>query len=115
MNKYVVIGAAAAGLGLAFVLYRGATKAAALAGDAAQAVNPLNNDNIFNQGATSLWQTLFNSTGTIGGDIYDATHGGALDVTSENNAVYRLNNSMWGVVTGDPKFDLGSKIYDWTH
>lgn len=40
----------------------------------ADALNPANPDNIINQGATAAYQGVTGSTGTIGGDIYDATH-----------------------------------------
>lgn len=107
-NKYMMIGAAVAGLGLAYMIYRGAEKVVDVAGDAVQAINPMNNDNIINQGAESLYRSVTGSKGTIGGDIYDVTHDGSLNPTSDNNVIYR-NVTDW--IGGD----LGGKIYDWTH
>lgn len=49
-------------------------KASGAAGDALQKVNPFNNDNIINQGFTSLYQALTGSAGTIGTDFYDIMH-----------------------------------------
>lgn len=40
-------------------------------GDAAQAVNPLNNDNVINVAATGLFQSITGSKESIGGAIYD--------------------------------------------
>lgn len=88
-KKYLLVGAAAAGLVLAYMVYRGAGAAAEAVGDAAQAINPMNNDNVINQGATSFYRFLTGSDGTIGTDIYDVVHGGVFDPTSENNIVYR--------------------------
>ena len=111
MNKYLVIGAAFAGLGLVYLTYRGAQALP----EALETINPLNNNNIINQGATSLYQMLSGSTGTIGGDFYDGTHGGALDVTSSNNFINKGMESAWGAILGDPNWTLGGTIYDWTH
>lgn len=38
---------------------------------AGQAVNPVNNDNVINQGAQSLWGVFTDGKGSIGTDIYD--------------------------------------------
>lgn len=45
------------------------------AGDALQAINPLNNDNVFNKGFSWAYSGLgaHNST-SIGADVYDLTH-----------------------------------------
>lgn len=141
-NKYLVLGAIAAGLGVAFMLKKGA-------GAALQAVNPMDRDNVINQGATSLYQAVTGSKGTIGGDFYDATHGGVLsnvnlawmpvlpgagvingvmdaydaghfsdgtfNPTSTNNAVYGAVSNAGASVTGDKHWTLGGAIYDWTH
>ena len=115
MNKYLVIGAATAGLALVYLSYRGASKLVDAVPDALEAINPMNNDNIINKGATSLYQMLSGSTGTIGGDFYDGTHGGALDVTSSNNFINKGMEAAWGGILGDPNWTLGGQIYDWTH
>ncbi len=111
MNRYMVIGAGVAGLAIVFLAYRGAGKAVALVGDAAQAINPLNNDNIINQGANGTYQWFTGSTGSIGSDTYDALNGGALDVTSDKNIVYRAQTSAYQAVTGS-KGSIGTDIYD---
>jgi hypothetical protein len=66
-NKYLILGAVVAGLGVAYMLKKGA-------GAAVEALNPVNPNNIINQGAESLYRSMTGSKGTIGGDIYDATH-----------------------------------------
>ena len=104
LNKYTVVGA---GVALLVAVYLGKKTVDAVP-KALNAINPLNNDNIINQGATSLYQGLTGSNGSIGGDIYDATHGGALDATSSNNFIYQGVSSLVGG-------DLGTKIYDWFH
>lgn len=111
MNKYMIVGAAAAGLALAFIVYKGAGKAVELVGDAAHAVNPLNNNNIINQGATGTYQWLTGSTGTIGTDTYDALHGGALDPASDKNYLSRTAEGTYKVVTGSTG-SIGSDVYD---
>ena len=40
-------------------------------GTVLNAVNPLNNDNIINEGFTGFYQAVTGSTGTLGTDIYD--------------------------------------------
>jgi hypothetical protein len=61
--------------GAGYVLYRASRAAVDIAGTAAQAVNPFNNDNIINQGATSIYRDVTGSQGTIGTDIYDMVQG----------------------------------------
>ena len=41
------------------------------AGEALHAVNPMNQDNVINQGAQSVWDVFTDGEGTIGTDIYD--------------------------------------------
>ena len=41
------------------------------AGEALNAINPLNNDNVINTGAIDLYQKVTGSKGTIGTDLYD--------------------------------------------
>ena len=57
-KKYLLVGAAAAGLVLAYMVYRGAGAVGGAVVDAAKAVNPLNNDNVINRGFTSVYQAL---------------------------------------------------------
>ena len=111
VNKYMVIGAAAAGLALVFIVYKGAGKAAELVGDAAQAINPLNNENIINRAANGGYQWATGSDGSIGTDLWDAVHGGALDVTSDKNPASRAAEGTYGAVTGSTG-SIGSDIYD---
>lgn len=100
-NKYMMIGAAAAGLAVVYLAYRGAGKVVEAAGDAAQAVNPFNNQNVINQGFEYLYREFTGSTGNPGSDFYDATHGGALDITSDQNFIYKgavgaVETAAWG-------------------
>ncbi len=88
-KKYLIVGAAAAGLVLAYLVYRGAGAAVEAVGDAAQAINPLNNENIINRGFHSWYDSVTDGEGTLGGDIYDVVHGGVFDPSSANNIVYR--------------------------
>lgn len=60
--------------GIALALIYMARKAADTAAEAANAINPLNNNNVFSQAANSLWQMSTGSKGTIGTDIYDYVH-----------------------------------------
>jgi hypothetical protein len=115
VNKYLVIGAAAAGLVLGFAVYRGAKVVGAAAVDAANAVNPLNNDNIINQGFTSVYQAVTGSGGTLGTGLYDITHDGTLNPASGNNVINRGVSGIGGYITGDDDWTLGGQIYDWTH
>lgn len=43
-----------------------------------EAINPVNNENIFAQGANSIWQAITGSTESIGADIYDLVHSGSI-------------------------------------
>lgn len=121
MNKHLMIGAACAGLVLGYVIYRGASKAVGVVGDVAHAINPLNNQNVINQGVTSAYQGLFNTDGSIGTDFYDALHGGALDwggavnPASPNNIINQGVTNVGEFVTGQPGWTLGGQIYDWLH
>lgn len=114
-NKYLMIGAAVAGLAVAYMVKRGAGAVMDAVPKALNAINPLNNDNIINQGATSIYQGVTGSAGTIGGDFYDGTHGGVLDVTSANNVIYGGLSAAGELATGQKGWSLGGAIYDWTH
>jgi hypothetical protein len=110
-NKYVWIGA---GVGLLVALYL-AKKTADVVGDVAESVNPFNPNNVINQAAEGAYQWATGSTGTIGGDFYDATHGGRLDPTSDKNYAASAVDWLGEAISGDPGWSLGGKIYDWTH
>jgi len=110
-NKYAWIGA---GVGLLVAAYL-AKKAADVVGDVVHNVNPLNPDNVINQAAEGAYQWATGSDGTIGGDIYDATHGGRLDPRSGNNAAAASVDWIGGAISGNSNWTLGGAIYDWTH
>lgn len=107
-NKYLLMGAAVAGLALAYVVYRTGSKVAT-------ALNPMDSNNIINQGVTGFYQAVTGSTGSIGTDIYDATHGGGLDITSDNNFIYNGVSGLGGAVSGNKDWSLGTWLYDVTH
>jgi len=111
LNKYTVVGA---GVALLVAVYFG-RKAVQAVPDALNAVNPFNYDNIINKGVTDLYQGLTGSNGSIGTDLYDATHGGRLDVTSSNNAAAATVDWFGGKITGNDSWSLGTAIYNWTH
>jgi hypothetical protein len=62
----------AAGAALVAILYR--RQIAQAATDAAQAINPVNPDNIFAQGANAAVSAVAGKQTTIGGELYDLTH-----------------------------------------
>lgn len=86
-----------AGLGLVYLTYRASNAVVDALPGALYAVNPTNSNNVFNQGATSAYQAVTGSTGSIGGDLYDSTHGGAMDglfdLDSKNNIINWLTPS----------------------
>jgi lipoprotein-anchoring transpeptidase ErfK/SrfK len=85
-------------------------------------INPADSNNLVNQGVTAVgsWITD-NPNWTLGGSIYDATHGGSLDwggvvnPTSTNNVIYRAYNAYGSLIHGDPNWTLGGWLYDITH
>jgi hypothetical protein len=111
------------GLGVIVLAWYAKSKVAAVPGqlwDAAQAaapyVNPADNNNVVNKGVSWVGSLISGQPNwTLGGSIYDATHGGALDVTSSNNLIYSGVSGIGGAVTGDTSWTLGGAIYDWTH
>jgi len=112
-RKFLYIGAAVAGLAVAYMVYRSSKAVAGVVADAAEAINPLNNQNIINRGFTNIYQGVTGSEGTLGTDIYDGFHGGALDATSTNNAIYNAANSGWQAVgILDKDETIGTKAYD---
>lgn len=76
-------------------------------------VNPADERNVINQGATSAYQAATGSTGTIGGDLYDATHGGVLT----NVSWWQLANpaTAVGTVAADAmtQSSVGQSIKGW--
>lgn len=108
MNKHLMIGAAAAGLVLGYAAWKGAGQAAAAVGNA---VNPLNDQNIINQGATGFYRLIADSDGTIGTDLYDAVHNGTFNPASTNNLIYRAHTSAYQTVTGSDG-TIGTDAYD---
>lgn len=100
-----------AGLGaVAYTVY----KTAGVAGDMLQAVNPLNSDNVINQGATSIWQGVTGSIGTIGTDLYDGTHPAAAQDGYGANPVNGGFVSIYQKVTGS-KGTPGTDLFDLFH
>lgn len=105
----VIAGIAVAVLGIAWYLKNKAL-------EVAPRFNPANSDNYVNAAVTDVYQAITGSTGTIGTDVYDATHGGAVDATSPNNAIYKAANKTWQMVgVLDEDETIGTKIYDWWH
>lgn len=120
-KKYMLLGAVVAGLVVGYGIYRGAGKAVEVVKDAAEAVNPFNNDNVINQGFEYLYRELTGSEGNPGSDFYDATHGGALDITSDKNFIYKgaedtAKMTAWGagqvVDLLDPR-NIAKRLEDW--
>ncbi|MBC3930364.1 hypothetical protein [Undibacterium curvum] len=76
-----LVGYAVAGIaviGVAYYAYQRVTGIAGdvidTAGEALNAINPLNDDNVINTGAIDLYQKVTGSKGTIGTDLYDWLH-----------------------------------------
>jgi len=97
-------------------------KIAGVVEDALPYVNPADSNNLVNQGVTGIgsWITD-NPYWTLGGSIYDSTHGGWLDwggvvnPASSNNVVNQGVSGVGSWVTGDKNWSLGGQIYDWFH
>ena len=71
---------------------------------AANAINPLKNNNIINQGATSAYQYVTGSKGSIGGDVYDFLH--PTPVAPDSSIKTTIN------VIGTPGYDKYSTATD---
>jgi hypothetical protein len=117
-TKVIMAGAAVA---LIAVFY-GSKKLVDMAGDALPYFNPADSKNIINQGVNGLGQIVTgDESWTLGGSIYDATHGGSLDwggvvnPTSNNNIINQGVSGIGGAVSGDKNWTLGGWIYDVTH
>ena len=108
MNKHLIIGAAAAGLVLGFAIWKGAGKAAAAVGEA---VNPMNDQNLVNQGANAFYRLIADSDGSIGTDLYDAVYNGTFNPASTNNLIYRAQTSSYQAITGS-QGSIGTDAYD---
>jgi hypothetical protein len=110
----IVAGVAVAVLALAYYVKR---KAGQIIPEVAPLLNPFDDRNIAYTSTNSFLGLLAGQKDfSIGVAAYDATHGGALDVASENNAAYRTANWAWekvGVLDKDET--IGTKIYDWLH
>ena len=89
--------AIAAGVGLLYYLAKKEL------GAAATAVNPLNPNNVFNTGATSLYQGITGSQGSIGTDIYNALHPGQASTTP--GASYFVYDA-----SGNLEYDSGGNL-----
>lgn len=62
MNKYVLVGAAAAGLVLGYAIYKSAGKAVEAIGDGLHAINPLNDHNIISEASDSIYRAAGGKT-----------------------------------------------------
>lgn len=97
----------AAGLGgLAFVLYRGGARVVQAAGDAANAINPLNDQNVFASSVDKVGAKLSgDSSWSLGTWIYDVTHPAAPADTASApalNYASPANDSSAQAMPGDP-------------
>jgi hypothetical protein len=86
------------------------------------AINPLDPHNLAYSGVNAIGASLTGDENfTLGGSIYDATHGGVLDwggvvnPTSTNNVAYSGVNAIGGAISGQQGWSLGGWIYDVTH
>lgn len=84
---YILLGIGALG---AYVLYRGA-------GQVAQAINPVNPDNVFNQAAENLGEAITGDPNATG-DLFDHIYGG-LDLVNPWAPDYRkaYAKQVWGI------------------
>lgn len=107
---YMVAGAAAV-----VAAYLVVTKGTKVIGEAAQAVNPFNPENVINQGFHSVYSAVTDGQGTLGTDLYDITHDGTFNPVSDNNLAYRSANAWVEKLTGQKGQTLGGWFYDITH
>jgi len=73
-----VVGAGAVWALKNLVIVPAAKAVADIAPEAAQAVNPVNNDNIFNRAFESLYQAVTGSDQSPGADLYDLLEGDSI-------------------------------------
>ena len=82
------------------------------------AINPMDENNIFNTGANTVYKAITGSDGTIGTDIYNATHTdkgeNILNPASTENPIYKGANSIYRGLSGSDG-TIGTGIYDATH
>ncbi len=84
-----------------------------IAQDIVPALTPWDQRNLANRAANGLYTGATGSTGTIGTDLWEATHGGPLDITSGNNVISRGVNGAWRYVgVLDEHETIGNKLYD---
>lgn len=101
-----LLAVAVAGLALAWYAK---TRLTAVAKAAAPLVNPFDERNLAYTSTNSLLGAISGVKDfSLGTAIYDVTHNGSLNPTSDNNLIYRGVNAVNG-------FSLGTKIYDVTH
>ncbi len=121
-RQLLMIGAGVALVGLVAAVLIG-KKAAAVAGEVGQAVNPLNHDNVFAAGVNAAGAAVSGDADfTLGGWLYDVTHA-PLDLTVKpapdpfdfGNPVYSGVNAAGAAVTGDSGFSVGGWLYDAIH
>ncbi|MDT0603483.1 hypothetical protein [Thalassotalea castellviae] len=88
----------AAGVG-AIVLYFAEKKLRAAAGEVGQAVNPLNNDNIFASGVNSVGASITgNQNWSLGGSIYELFNGTSEELLNQKQT--ELTNVAINTGTG---------------
>lgn len=119
MNKNVMIGAAVAGLVLGYLIYNSAGKIAGkvvdAAGEALNAVNPLNNENVISQGANSVYQKVSGSPNTPETDLYFYLNDGSWLDKGLNLFIPTKKDSIVQTVVrapGEVGGYIGSSIYD---
>lgn len=104
-----------AGIAAAAYLLKQGSAAASAVGSAANAVNPFNNDNIFNRAFNSAYQGVTGSDGTLGTDLYDALHSdNGQNVFSPANPQNPVNQAAVGAyqaATGSTG-TIGTDLYD---
>jgi hypothetical protein len=81
-NKYLIAGAAVAAVVALVLIQRVAKGAAQVAQDVGHAVDPTNQDNIFNRGVTAVGKSVTGKDNwSLGTQIYDWLHPDAPEVT----------------------------------
>lgn len=82
------------------------------------AINPMDEKNVVNQAVTGVYKAITGSDGTIGTDIYDATHTDTgeniFNPASTENPIYKGWTEKYRGLTGSDG-TIGTGIYDATH